>query len=169
LSDFHLFFDIDKQKKAATAAFFILIIRRWQPAGSCRRIREMRQRGSVSFPVLSVKFFIGHFVEAVFVNAAKINTDAVGIRARHVPGLNTAGFTKVVPGNAGIKCVQGQLALIRQQSKMITGNNQMLVSNQFTNGTIAEIDQNLRCRFKFKCNRTAMTGTRMQYGFIHGS
>ena len=70
----------------------------------------MLNRSHIGFPVLAVKFSIGHLGKRGLIDTTEIDTDAIGIRPGHIVGLYSACSTKMVFRDMRIKGVARRIA-----------------------------------------------------------
>jgi len=59
------------------------------------------------------------------VKATHVDVDLVWVGARHIKGMDAAVPAKRVPGDAGVECVGGQIALAAHELELLRWHDQM--------------------------------------------
>ena len=121
----------------------------------------MRERTGVLFPVLAVEGFDGQSGDRARVQAADIDVDAVGIRARNIETLDPAHFAETMLGDAGVEGVLGQIVMAGDQPKPRRRHDQMPEAAHPAQRAIAFLHGEHRRRVDLENNAAAMTAAAM--------
>lgn len=99
--------------------------------------RQVAETICVRLPVLAVERFQTRRAYGGWIKAARIYTEAVRVRSRHVEGFYAAVATEIMLRRAGIEGIARQIILSSRQAKRICRNDEVLVSRHAADTAIA--------------------------------
>lgn len=85
----------------------------------------LTQRTDVCFPVLAIEVTYLGLVDVEVAEAVGVDAVAIGVGARDIERLYTAGGAEQVFGLASIETVVGECLLAGQQFELISANDQV--------------------------------------------
>jgi hypothetical protein len=111
------------------------------------------------FPISAVGLRDGHVFDRARIEAARVDAEAVRVRARDVEGLDAAHRAEQVLGDTRIKGVRGQRVLTAEEGEAVGGNDQVQVAGLAADRTVALENTDSRRRDHLEAYLSTVTAT----------
>src|SRR5262249_7408786 len=108
------------------------------------------------FPMLAVEQRNARHAHGAVIEAAHIDAETVGLRARNIEALDAAHRAEMMLRRSGIERVGGDLVRALGQSEALGGHDEMQIAGPAADRAVAFLDLDLVWRQHFEAYRAAM-------------
>src|SRR5262249_29414995 len=130
-------------------------------SSDCKTLCRLAVLRTALLPLLPVERGDGEGGHGGRVDAARVDTDSVGVGARHIERLDAAGGTKIVLCDVGVERVRRERVLTLEELEALGGHDQMQIARLGANGAVALGDAKLGGRLHLEAHPAAVTAARV--------